>query len=330
MWNVTGKNRKRRKQFPFFAALSCVLVMSAGCGAKKGDALGVGEVRSIVLENAGVSEQDARFVRIRLNSDGGTSCYEIEFLCSTAEYDYTVDAETGEILSMNCETGEYDLAAVPEEILPPELGQGTAESGVTPTSEAAEGQDGSGAGTQSGAQSPEDAVQNGTGQGTQHNGQAGQGTQQAEQQYIGADAAKQAALAHAGLQEDDVRFKHARLDYDDGYWKYEVEFHSGSTEYDYDIDAQTGEVLSYDHEAIHGGHGGAEPAGDMISAEEAEQIALAYADIAETEAQYLKTKLDYDDGRAEYEVEWLVGRIEYACDVDALTGEVLSFEREQD
>ncbi len=320
MWNVTGKNRKRRKQFPFFAALSCVLVMSAGCGAKKGDALGVGEVRSIVLENAGVSEQDARFVRIRLNSDGGTSCYEIEFLCSTAEYDYTVDAETGEILSMNCETGEYDLAAVPEEILPPELGHGTAESGVTPTSEAAEGQDGSGAGTQSGAQSPEDAVQNGT----------GQGTQQAEQQYIGADAAKQAALAHAGLQEDDVRFKHARLDYDDGYWKYEVEFHSGSTEYDYDIDAQTGEVLSYDHEAIHGGHGGAEPAGDMISAEEAEQIALAYADITETEAQYLKTKLDYDDGRAEYEVEWLVGRIEYACDVDALTGEVLSFEREQD
>ena len=106
-----------------------------------------------------------------------------------------------------------------------------------------------------------------------------------------------------------MRFKHARLDYDDGYWKYEVEFHSGSTEYDYDIDAQTGEVLSYDHEAIHGGHGGAEPAGDMISAEEAAQIALAYADITETEAQYLKTKLDYDDGRAEYEVEWLVGRL---------------------
>lgn len=43
-------------------------------------------------------------------------------------------------------------------------------------------------------------------------------------------------------------FLRANLDWDDGRMKYEVEFYSGTTEYDYDIDAVTGAILSCDRE----------------------------------------------------------------------------------
>ena len=43
-------------------------------------------------------------------------------------------------------------------------------------------------------------------------------------------------------------FLKANLDWDDGRMKYEVEFYSGTTEYDYDIDAVTGAILSSDRE----------------------------------------------------------------------------------
>ena len=62
----------------------------------------------------------------------------------------------------------------------------------------------------------------------------------------------------------------------------------------------------------------------------AEQIALEYAGIAPADAQYLKAELDYDDGDAEYEIEWKVGTTEYSCDVDAVTGAILSYDKELD
>lgn len=302
------KNRIQRGCFAL-SAVAVGMLLTVGCGAKKESGLTVGEVKAIVLENAGVSEQDVRFVRIQLDSDHGAAHYEVEFLCDTVEYDYKVDAGTGEILSMNCEAGAYDIAAVPEEILPSDSGQQAPDGSGTLTPDDSNAQN-----------SPDSGMADGMQTGPQ-----------SQTQYIGTDAAKQAALEHAGLQEEEVRFRHARLEYDDGFWKYEVEFHSDSTEYDYEIDAQSGEILSYDHEAVHGAHGdAATPAGDMLTADEAKQIALAYAGAVETDVQYLKAEFDYDDGRAEYEVEWSIGRTEYTCDVDAFTGEILSFERELD
>lgn len=155
----------------------------------------------------------------------------------------------------------------------------------------------------------------------------------AGQQYIDSEAAKQAALSHCGLDEKDVSFGHAHLERDDGKWIYDVEFYKDNAEYDYDIDALTGEVLSFDHDSEHHHHQAANPPGTgdgLITEDSAKQIALEYGGVTETEAQYLEVELDYDDGRAEYEVEWYVGRTEYSCSVDAVTGEVLSFEKEID
>lgn len=151
------------------------------------------------------------------------------------------------------------------------------------------------------------------------------------QQYIGVDAAKIIALEHADLSADDVRFVHAHLDFDDGCWQYDIEFHKDGAEYDYNIDALSGEVISCDHDTEYHHHGTGNSSGSaQITEDKATQIALEYAGISETEAQYLTVEFDYDDGRAEYQVEWYVGRMEYSCDVDASTGDVLSFEKEYD
>lgn len=61
---------------------------------------------------------------------------------------------------------------------------------------------------------------------------------------ITAKDAKKVALEHAGLSEDAVSDVDIDLERDNGKLIYEVDFNSGDTEYDYDIDAETGEVIS--------------------------------------------------------------------------------------
>ena len=64
--------------------------------------------------------------------------------------------------------------------------------------------------------------------------------------YIGVDHAKEIALNHAQLNESDVQFAKAKLENDDGGVEYEIEFYSGRTEYDYTIDAVSGNIIEYD------------------------------------------------------------------------------------
>ena len=54
----------------------------------------------------------------------------------------------------------------------------------------------------------------------------------------------EAALADAGVTQAETAGLHAELDLDESPVHYDVEFNVGSMEYDYDIDATTGAVLS--------------------------------------------------------------------------------------
>lgn len=64
--------------------------------------------------------------------------------------------------------------------------------------------------------------------------------------YISADRAKEIALADAGVPAADAVFLRAQLDWDDGRQVYEVELRSGRTEYEFEIDAKTGGIVSRD------------------------------------------------------------------------------------
>ena len=157
--------------------------------------------------------------------------------------------------------------------------------------------------------------------------------------YIGEDAAKTTALTRAGLAESDVEAIRVRLDYDDGRAEYDVEFwlrtDTGAAEYDYEIDALTGEVLAFDYDAED--YDAAQAAqtppaasGAAITAEEAKQIALEHAGVNEADIRALELETDRDDGRTVYEFSWKVGWTEYDYDIDAATGEILSFSQETD
>lgn len=64
--------------------------------------------------------------------------------------------------------------------------------------------------------------------------------------FIGEDKAKEIALDKAGISADGVIFDRVELDRDDGIWQYEVEFRQGKAEYDADIKADDGTVLSWE------------------------------------------------------------------------------------
>ena len=61
--------------------------------------------------------------------------------------------------------------------------------------------------------------------------------------YIGIDAAQEAALAEAGISASDADFSVSGLDSRDGTFFYEVRFSSGDKEYEYAVDALTGVVI---------------------------------------------------------------------------------------
>ena len=68
---------------------------------------------------------------------------------------------------------------------------------------------------------------------------------------ISESEAKAIALKHAGLKEADVKFTKFNEDMDDGVWQYEIEFVSGETEYDYEINMETGEILDFGTDSIY-------------------------------------------------------------------------------
>ena len=143
---------------------------------------------------------------------------------------------------------------------------------------------------------------------------------------ITAEDAKAKALAHAGLAETDVTFIKAELDRDDGRLVYDVEFYTADyQEYDYEIDALTGAVLSYDYDAEY--YGGQSGTGTTITAEEAKAMALAKVPGA-TEADIWEFSTDRDDGRIEYEGEIIYDGMKYEFEIDGYSGTIRSWEAE--
>lgn len=71
-------------------------------------------------------------------------------------------------------------------------------------------------------------------------------TNKSKSPYIGSDTAKNIALKHAGVSTAKAVFSKAKLEEDDGVMYYQVEFSSGSYEYEYDIAAKTGKIIDYE------------------------------------------------------------------------------------
>ena len=151
----------------------------------------------------------------------------------------------------------------------------------------------------------------------------GTGTTAAES-YIGVERAKEIALKDAGLSASQVSFVRAGLDWDNGRMEYEVEFWKDNVEYDYEIDAYTGTILHSDRD-IEGYSIPAQSSAD-IGADRAKEIALDHAGVSASKATFVRAHLDYEDGRRVYDVEFYSGSKEYDYEIDAYTGDVLSYD----
>ena len=60
------------------------------------------------------------------------------------------------------------------------------------------------------------------------------------------DEAASVALRYVGLTQEKVSRLHTEFELDDGVARYDVEFTQGQWEYEFEIDAQSGEILSFD------------------------------------------------------------------------------------
>ena len=121
-----------------------------------------------------------------------------------------------------------------------------------------------------------------------------------------------------------------KIEYDSSDNEYEVEVESGSVTYELDINAMTGEVVKKeaDDKKLSVMKSDAKAAAknkNYITTKEAIAIALEHSPGTVKEVE-----LDDDDKRAHFEIEIKDGKYEYEFEIDAITGEVLDFEKDRD
>lgn len=136
--------------------------------------------------------------------------------------------------------------------------------------------------------------------------------------------AQEIALAHAGIKAADATITKSKLDYDDGRQVYEIEWYANGAKYDYEIAVATGEIVNSGYEAktVVGTGSSA-----TVSEVTAKQTALARVSGA-MEKDIYEWKLDYDDGRPEYEGKIIYDGSEYEFTIDATAGTITEWDAE--
>ena len=171
---------------------------------------------------------------------------------------------------------------------------------------------------------------------TVNKNQAAAGQEQAAQQSAATEdeqkeAALQTALKDAGVNEADASRIRVTSDRDDGMLVYEVRFDAAETEYDYEIDAQSGRIISTDVERWDNDdrddRNRLANANVAVSRDEAVKTALGKVSGA-TERD-IRIELDYDDGRYKYEGDIICNGIEYDFEIDADNGKIIEWSEER-
>ena len=172
---------------------------------------------------------------------------------------------------------------------------------------------------------------------------------------ISMEQAQTAALDAANIDAANADVSSATLSEIAGITCYKVEFTSGDYAYSYSINAESGEVLEMssreetvatlvpedgtqtDTPATNSSGSATTPAQakpstnpstGAVSEAKAQEIALAHAGVKAADATITKSKLDYDDGRQVYEIEWYANGAKYDYEIDIATGEVVKSDYE--
>ena len=293
---------KQKQLFITGMALALVAAL-AGCGAaapaadqtqtRQPSYISMAQAQTAALDAANIDAASADISSSALDEVAGVSCYKVEFTAGGRAYDYSINAETGEVLEMSVRD-EAAPADAPQTDAPVS-GTATAPASGTSTTPASGTTTTPASGSSHAASASVQAAPN-------TNASAGK---------VDEARAKEIALNHAGVKAADATVTKSKLDYEDGRQVYEIEFYvsgsNGYTEYDYEIEVATGRIVSYDHDA----ESYAPPAqstnsGVKVTEATAKKTALSRVSGA-TEKDIYEWKLDYDDGRTEYEGKIIYG-----------------------
>lgn len=170
------------------------------------------EVKNIVADNMSVNSSDLYFESIDFEMD--KSVYEVEVYYQNRDYEYKIDAKEGKIIYTDYRSVNTNN------------NQNNTNNGNNNS--------------------------NGNSNSSSNNGNSnGQNSLNGVTASISLDEAKNIALTNAGLDINSVRFTREELDHDNHTLVYELEFFYNNIEYDYEINATTGDIISYDKDSIY-------------------------------------------------------------------------------
>lgn len=249
------------------------------------------EAQEAALKAADIEAADADISATTLGEVAGVTCYKVEFTSGEYVYAYTINAETGAVMEMSSQEQNAQASGTQTEVADPAVPATAQTSGS--------------AQAQTSAAAP---AQNATGTGT-----------------VDEAAAQKIALEHAGVKAADATITKSKLDYEDGHQVYDIEWYAGGAKYDYEIAVDTGEIISFAYEEKTMG---ADSRSVTVSEADAKKTALDRVSGA-TDKDLYEWKLDYDDGRPEYEGKIIYGGTEYEFTIDAATGVVMEWDVEK-
>ena len=201
-------------------------IAQPGSTAPLAAAITLEEAQEIALADAGVSREEAIFSRAEAVAVDGLSAYRFQFYAANVEYEYEINAGTGAVYSKKTVTymgrDPGTAPSAPAQTAPP---TGRPDPTVEPTQS-------------SNTERPEPR------QSDAPASSAPQPTGRPSGMYIGMDAAKSTALAHAGVTAGQARFTQVRMDYEGDTAVYVLEFYTSTHGYRYKINARTGAVHS--------------------------------------------------------------------------------------
>ncbi len=216
------KGERKMKKLAAVLLAGAAIGVFTGCG-NGGSDIGRDAALEAALNDAGVSESDTSRLQVSEERDDGRKIYEIRFDVGQTEYDYEILASDGQVISSDIDSSR-------------EASAGNAGTGAQSTTQT----DGTG---QSTAQ--DDAAQQNTEQaGNAQNQQSG-AANDAEVAVSLEEASAIALEKVPGATENDLRIE---LDYDDGRYRYEGDIIYQQVEYDFEINADTGEVIEWSEE----------------------------------------------------------------------------------
>lgn len=153
---------------------------------------------------------------------------------------------------------------------------------------------------------------------------------------ITAQAAEDIALKDAGLTKTEVGGLNSHMERDDGRKYYDVQFtvkgeDGSSTLYEYEIDTQSGAVLSREQEGtINASAQSTTPqTSGEITADEAKQIALNHAGVNEADTYYVDVDYEREEHGNEWSVDFETATTEYDYSISATDGSILEAANEQ-